>query len=64
VQAPVQELFGYHPCDDPDEDRPLLEGDLLDLSGVLRDAVVLALPLNPVCREDCAGLYDELDKES
>jgi uncharacterized protein len=23
---------------------------------VLRDAVVLGLPLNPVCDEDCAGL--------
>lgn len=23
---------------------------------MLRDAVVLALPMQPVCREDCAGL--------
>ena len=31
-------------------------GDLLDLEPVLRDAVVLALPLAPVCRDDCPGL--------
>jgi uncharacterized protein len=33
-----------------------LEGDLLDLEPVVRDAVVLALPFQPVCRDDCPGL--------
>ena len=33
--------------------------DLLDLEPVLRDAVVLALPLTPLCREDCSGLCAE-----
>lgn len=37
-------------------DLPRLEGDLLDLEPVLRDAVVLALPLRPLCRDDCPGL--------
>ena len=27
-----------------------MQGDLIDLEPVLRDAVVLALPTNPVCR--------------
>ena len=36
-----------------------MEGDLLDLEPSLRDAVVLALPLTPLCREDCAGLCAE-----
>jgi uncharacterized protein len=34
----------------------VLEGDLLDLEPTVRDAVVLQLPLAPVCREDCPGL--------
>lgn len=38
---------------------PVLDGDLLDLEPVLRDAVVLALPFRPLCREDCAGLCAE-----
>ena len=38
---------------------PQLNGDLLDLEPALRDAVVLALPLQPLCREDCAGLCSE-----
>ena len=31
-------------------------GDVLDLEPALRDAVVLALPLSPLCRPDCLGL--------
>jgi len=45
--------------DDEDEEASRLEGDLFDLEPVLRDAVVLALPLQPVCQEDCLGLCSE-----
>lgn len=38
-----------------DEDAYDLD-DELDLEPVVRDAVLLALPLAPLCREDCAGL--------
>ena len=36
-----------------------LEGDLLDLEPLLRDAVVLALPFQPLCQDDCPGLCVE-----
>jgi len=39
-----------------DEEAYPLAGDLLDLGPMLRDAVVLELPLAPLCREDCQGL--------
>lgn len=39
-----------------DEELPLLAGDLLDLEPVVRDAVVLALPLAPLCDPACPGL--------
>ena len=55
----LQELFAYTDGDEQDEDVHRMEGDLLDLEPVLRDAVVLALPLTPLCREDCAGLCAE-----
>jgi uncharacterized protein len=42
-----------------DEEQRYLDGDLLDLEPVLRDAVVLALPMSPLCREDCPGLCVE-----
>jgi uncharacterized protein len=58
LDAQFQELYVY-PDRDGDDQTSRLEGDLLDLEPVLRDAVVLALPLQPVCREDCPGLCPE-----
>ncbi len=60
VLVDVQELFVYPDSTtdstaDVDEVRRL-EHDLLDLEPVLRDAVVLALPLTPLCSPDCGGL--------
>lgn len=53
-----QELYLYEGSDRADDDADLFElsGDLLDLDPVLRNAIVLALPLRPLCREDCPGL--------
>lgn len=58
VEVDVQELFLYEPPEDADDDAelPLLEGDLLDLEPTVRDAVVPALPFQPLCSEDCPGL--------
>lgn len=57
LRVRVQELFVYDPEGSEDEAR--MQGDLLDLEATLRDAVVLALPLTPLCRTDCAGLCPE-----
>jgi uncharacterized protein len=66
VVADFQELFVYeesdtarHPHGGEDEDAGRLEGDLLDLEPLLRDAVVLMLPFRPLCRDDCPGLCIE-----
>jgi uncharacterized protein len=53
-----QELFFYS-AEDAAEGDSLLDGELLDLEPVFRDAVVLTLPLSPVCSEDCSGLCVE-----
>ncbi|GAA2662054.1 MULTISPECIES: YceD family protein [Nonomuraea] len=55
IEVNLQELFFYSDEDASEEDS-LLDGELLDLEPTFRDAVVLALPLSPVCREDCQGL--------
>ena len=52
------ELF-THEAGDDDADGYLLDGDLLDLEPALRDALVLELPLAPLCAEDCPGLCSE-----
>ena len=58
AEVNFQELFFYS-AEDAAEDDSLLDGDLLDLEPTFRDAVVLTLPLSPVCSEDCAGLCVE-----
>jgi uncharacterized protein len=57
-----QELYRYLP--DPGEDKDdgeerFLDGDFLDLEPAFRDAVVLGLPLSPLCGDDCPGLCVE-----
>lgn len=57
VVVDVQELFLHEPPEEGDEaELPLLDGDLLDLEPTVRDALVPALPFQPVCEPDCPGL--------
>ena len=55
AEVSFSELFVAR-ADDAGEDGYLLDGDLLDLEPALRDALVLDLPLSPLCSADCAGL--------
>jgi hypothetical protein len=69
----MQELFRYEATNDrggrkkkrdDDEDLDLdeefmMEGDILNLETPIRDAIVLALPVNPLCDLDCLGLCPE-----
>lgn len=48
--------------DEGDEDAegaPVICNEHIDLEPLIRDAIVLALPFQPLCREDCAGLCPE-----
>ncbi len=58
IEVGLQELFFYSDEDASEEDS-LLDGELLDLEPTFRDAAVLALPLSPVCSDDCQGLCVE-----
>jgi uncharacterized protein len=62
IEVRFQELFVYEDQGvDPDEELEvsMLQNDLVDLEPLLRDAVVLALPFQPLCRDDCPGLCTE-----
>ena len=65
LEVDLQELYEYPETDHrgrvvedelDNEDLPKVEDDLLDLEPLLRDAVVLALPIQPLCQPDCLGL--------
>lgn len=71
IMRNFQELYRYVPekahtkaqrkaaevQEDLDEDEDLMmDGELINLEGPVRDTIVLALPINPICAEDCPGL--------
>src|SRR4051812_49239485 len=53
LHVEVRELFD--PDSDNEETYPL-GGDQVDLEPLVRDAVLLELPLAPLCADDCQGL--------
>lgn len=62
IEARFQELFVYtehQTSHDEDDEVSRLEDDLVDLEPLLRDSVVLALPFQPLCEDDCPGLCTE-----
>jgi uncharacterized protein len=63
VVVDLTELFAYpgtrHEREAAEEDEdplPTLDGDLLDLETTVTDALVTALPFQPLCSPNCAGL--------
>ena len=64
----LEQMYRYPPTDargaiidssDEDDETPEVVDDTIDLEEPLRDAVVLALPLAPLCSPDCAGICPE-----
>jgi len=53
VEVEFQELFAYSFDEAFDY---TVHDDYVDLEPVVRDAVVLSLPFQPVCQKDCLGL--------
>ena len=56
VRVEFQELFAYSFDEAFDY---TVHDDYVDLEPLVRDAVVLSLPFQPVCQEDCLGLCPE-----
>jgi uncharacterized protein len=53
VDVEFQELFAYSLTD---EDDLVISEESINLEQVVRDAVVLSLPFQPICSNDCEGL--------
>lgn len=56
IEVDFQELFAYSVSSD---DELSVSGEHIDLEQVVIDSVVLNLPFQPVCSEDCLGLCAE-----
>ncbi|MET0813484.1 MAG: DUF177 domain-containing protein [Microbacterium sp.] len=53
VRVEIQELFAYPGQETSDFE---VQDDHVDLETLVRDAIVLSLPFQPVCQPDCPGL--------
>jgi uncharacterized protein len=66
VHAPlaveVDEVYAYAGLPEVEEGFAV-HGEAVDLEPMVRDAVVLAMPLHPLCREDCRGLCPECGQD-
>ncbi|CAN2208475.1 COG1399 Predicted metal-binding, possibly nucleic acid-binding protein [Candidatus Nanopelagicaceae bacterium] len=70
IDRKIQELYRYEPTNEKgrkkrreDEDVDLegeeelqMDGDLMDLEIPVIDAIILTLPVNPLCSDECLGL--------
>lgn len=77
VDRTIQELYRYSATDDKgrkskksadevdlDEEEALfIEGEIADLELPILDAIVLSLPVNPLCDPDCLGLCPECGRK-
>jgi uncharacterized protein len=63
IDVELSELFAYPDSvtdETTDEDElPRVVDEMIDVEQIVRDAVVLALPLAPLCSPDCLGLCPE-----
>lgn len=71
IERKIQELYNYEPTNERGkrkkkveesledleiEDELMMDGEIMDLETPIRDAVVLSLPINPLCSQECLGL--------
>ena len=56
ITVDLQELYLTGASEDDAGEQPLVVRETVDLEPVFRDAVVIALPFQPLCRPDCEGL--------
>lgn len=50
-------------AEDEGDDRYFYQGDHIELAPMLREHIILASPMQPLCRENCAGLCARCGKD-
>ncbi|MCP4362081.1 MAG: DUF177 domain-containing protein [Chloroflexi bacterium] len=58
IIMPVDDLF-YYPPPAPEGEYNLGEDGYVDLAPLIRELVVLGIPIQPICQDDCFGLCVE-----
>jgi uncharacterized protein len=56
LNADIDELFDYPPQKSSDPHLTISDDATLDLNPILRESLLLDVPIQPLCREECDGL--------
>ena len=56
LRADFKELYAFHERDMTDSELLLPENGFIDLEALVREYMLLEVPIRPVCRPDCKGL--------
>ena len=58
---PTIDVLSGVPLPSPEESSSFIidEHHVIDLNEAIRQYALLTLPMKPLCREDCAGIYQE-----
>ncbi|MCP9451643.1 MAG: DUF177 domain-containing protein [Nitrospira sp.] len=56
-------MVQVHPEEEPDDNLYYYSGDHLELAPMLREQLILASPMHPLCKEDCLGLCAQCGKD-
>ncbi len=59
VSCTFDDLYAFHMRQNSDADNFLPENAVIDLEPLLKEYLVLELPINPICSADCKGLCPE-----
>lgn len=59
IRFRLDDMFYYPPHIAPEGERVVGENGFIDLAPLVRELSILALPIRPLCKPDCAGLCQE-----
>src|SRR4029077_11551396 len=58
----IHPLSGEIALQEKDTDIGFFSGDTIEISDIIREQILLALPMKPICRADCKGLCPHCGK--
>jgi len=57
VSVPIHERFSNIPQDEDDDDEIIfIEGESIEITDIVKNNIVLSLPIKKLCSDDCKGL--------
>lgn len=55
INVPIHEKFSANP-ENKDDDIILIDGDTIDITNVIKNNIIMSLPIKKLCKDDCKGL--------